>query len=113
MHKNEAQKRTNLKTSILSSRNQTIIMKVICAGYPKTGSKSCSTALRELGFNVADLMETMEFLSADWRDYIRGDIAIEDVLAAYDREKFDTNQLKDINNLLEFKISEPDLSDTN
>ena len=24
-------------------------MKIICAGLPKTGSKSCSTALRKLG----------------------------------------------------------------
>ena len=37
-------------------------MKVICAGFPKTGSKSCSTALRQLGYNVADYMETAEFL---------------------------------------------------
>ena len=37
-------------------------MKVICAGFPKTGSKSCSTALRLLGYNVADYMETAEFL---------------------------------------------------
>ena len=35
-------------------------MKIICAGYPKTGSKSCSTALRKLGYNVADYMETAE-----------------------------------------------------
>ena len=34
-------------------------MKVICAGYPKTGSKSCSTALRKLGYNVADILETI------------------------------------------------------
>ena len=37
-------------------------MKIICAGYPKTGSKSCSAALRKLGYNVADYIETMEFL---------------------------------------------------
>ena len=37
-------------------------MKIICAGFPKTGSKSCSTALRQLGYNVADYKETAEFL---------------------------------------------------
>ena len=35
-------------------------MKFICAGYPKTGSKSASVALRELGYNVADALETIE-----------------------------------------------------
>ena len=45
-------------------------MKLICAGYPKTGTKSCSSALRELGYNVADYMDTMEFLALIWRDYI-------------------------------------------
>ena len=34
-------------------------MKFICAGYPKTGSKSCSSALRKLGFRVADALETI------------------------------------------------------
>ena len=33
-------------------------MKFICAGYPKTGSKSCSSALRKLGYKVADILET-------------------------------------------------------
>ena len=37
-------------------------MKIICAGYPKTGSKTCSNALRQLGYNVADYMETVEYL---------------------------------------------------
>ena len=47
-------------------------MKIICAGYPKTGSKSCSTALRKLGYNVADYMETAEFLSGVWLDFYEG-----------------------------------------
>ena len=49
-----------------------IKMKLICAGYPKTGSKSCSSALRKLGYNVADYMETWEFLAVVWRDYVLG-----------------------------------------
>jgi len=32
-------------------------MEIICAGYPKTGTKSCSSALRALGYNLADWME--------------------------------------------------------
>ena len=46
-------------------------MKLICAGFPKTGSKSCSSALRKLGYTVADLVETIEkvftsFLNSDF-----------------------------------------------
>ena len=41
-------------------------MKIICAGFPKTGSKSCSAALRVLGFKVADWLETAEYLGDTW-----------------------------------------------
>ena len=67
-------------------------MKFLCVGYPKTGSKSCSAALRTLGYNVADYMETAEFLSFIWRDYLRGEASIEDVIAEYDKNGFDANQ---------------------
>ena len=83
-------------------------MKLICAGYPKTGSKSCSSALRTLGYNVADYMETMEFLSIIWRDYLLGKglfsrfgiiknfriklASIDDVISEYEKHGFDTNQ---------------------
>merc|ERR1711868_55801 len=67
-------------------------MKLICAGYSKTGSKSCSSALRKLGYNVADYMETWEFLSIVWRDYVIGKASIDDVIAAYEKHGFDTNQ---------------------
>ena len=32
-------------------------MKIICAGFPKTGTKSMATALRQLGFAVNDFPE--------------------------------------------------------
>ena len=67
-------------------------MKLLCVGYWKTGSKSCSSALRQLGYNVADYMETAEFLSFIWRDFIEGKATIEDVINAYDQHGFDTNQ---------------------
>ena len=67
-------------------------MKFLCVGYPKTGSKSCSSALRKLGFNVADYMETTEFLSFAWSDYMEGKGTIEDVISAYDKNGFDANQ---------------------
>ena len=37
-------------------------MKIICAGYNRTGTKSCSRALEILGYKVADLYETAEYL---------------------------------------------------
>ena len=67
-------------------------MKIICAGFPKTGSKSCSSALRHLGYNVADSMETAEFLSIIWQSYLRGEASIDDVLAKYENFGFDSNQ---------------------
>ncbi|CBY30727.1 unnamed protein product [Oikopleura dioica] len=51
-------------------------MEIICAGYPKTCSKSCSSALRLLGYNVADLAENIHFLSEVWFDYIHGKCSI-------------------------------------
>ena len=35
-------------------------MKVICAGFPKTGTKSLALALAQLGYTVADFPEQME-----------------------------------------------------
>ena len=67
-------------------------MKLICAGFPKTGSKSCSTALRTLGYTVADIIETLEFLTGAWLNFGTGKGSIEDVVAEYDKLGFDTNQ---------------------
>ena len=55
-------------------------MEIICAGFPKTGSKSCSSALRELGYKVADYIETGEFLATEWTQFINGKIDIETVI---------------------------------
>ena len=41
-------------------------MKVIVAGLSKTGTKSMALALRELGYNVYDYMENMEYLHNEW-----------------------------------------------
>ena len=55
-------------------------MELICAGYPKTGSKSCSAALRTLGYKVADYAETGGYLSYTWTDFMNGKIGIEEVI---------------------------------
>ena len=67
-------------------------MEIICAGYPKTGSKSCSDALRELGYTVADYPETAEYLGYQWTDFIDGKIGIESVIEEYKKQGFQANQ---------------------
>lgn len=67
-------------------------MKIVCAGFPKTGSKSASAALRKLGYNVADFLETMQYFSHIWDDYMEGRCDIEAVIQEYERRGFDTNQ---------------------
>ena len=67
-------------------------MKIICTGFPKTASKSCSSALRELGCKVADSLETAEFLRGIWRDFGEGKATIKDVLTAYEEIGFEVNQ---------------------
>ena len=54
-------------------------MEIVCAGFPKTGTKTCSTALRELGYKVADYIETIEFLSHVWLEYMEGRVSIDQV----------------------------------
>jgi len=67
-------------------------MEIVCAGFPKTGTKSCSAALRHLGINVADYPESALFLSDVWFDYFHGKITIERVIEEYKRHGFKANQ---------------------
>jgi len=67
-------------------------MEIICAGFPKTCSKSCSSALRTLGYNVADLAESIHFLSEVWYDYMRGNCSIHKVIEEYKKHGFQVNQ---------------------
>lgn len=41
-------------------------MKVICAGMSKTGTKTMSEALRQLGYEVYDYLENYTELGDDW-----------------------------------------------
>ena len=47
-------------------------MKVICAGFSKTGTKSMANALRELGYSVHDFEEHLEYNLDNYMDYIEG-----------------------------------------
>lgn len=47
-------------------------MKVICAGLPKTGTKSLVTALRQLGYTVYDSPESSLFHKEEWKAILDG-----------------------------------------
>uniref|UniRef100_H2ZK49 Sulfotransferase n=1 Tax=Ciona savignyi TaxID=51511 RepID=H2ZK49_CIOSA len=48
-------------------------MKVICAGAPKTGTKSMAKALRILGYgSVYDIEEAIEYAFKEWEDVWEG-----------------------------------------
>ena len=83
-------------------------MKIISAGFPKTGTKSASEALRKvlpehilsttnflkttiriLGYSVCDVLESAHCgVVKIWLDYIKGERPIEDVLEAYEKHGF-------------------------
>ena len=47
-------------------------MKVICAGFPKTGTKSLALALRHLGYSVHDYEEHLQYNLDHYLDYFQG-----------------------------------------
>ena len=47
-------------------------MKVLCAGFPKTGTKSMALALRELGYSLHDFEEHMQFNLDNYMDNFEG-----------------------------------------
>ena len=88
-------------------------MKIISAGFPKTGTKSASQALRQiiwksfrtnplwlknhfkneafriLGYNVCDVLESAHCgIVKIWLDFMNGERPIEDVLEAYQKHGF-------------------------
>jgi len=67
-------------------------MEIICAGFPKTGTKSCTQALRELGYDVADLRETFDDLMPTWKNYFEGAIEIEHVVRKYNELGYTVSQ---------------------
>ena len=68
----------------MSSKIDTKNFKIINAGFPKTGTKSYTKAMRMLGFSVADVAQTMEYFQDDWVNYIDQKIPLDDVIRKYD-----------------------------
>ncbi|CBY13677.1 unnamed protein product [Oikopleura dioica] len=67
-------------------------MEIICAGFPKTATKSCSAALRELDYNVADMRENFLHLMPIYEKYLKQEASIEDVLESYKSINCSVNQ---------------------
>ena len=53
------------------------IMKIICAGFPKTGTKSMANALSQLGYSVHDFEEHLEYNLDNYVKFFDGDIGEE------------------------------------
>ena len=58
-------------------------MKIICAGFPKTGTKSMARALTELGYNVHDFEEHLEYNLDNYIKFFDGDLGEEMFLDMY------------------------------
>ena len=59
-------------------------MKVIVAGYSKTGTKTINAALTELGYNVYDNVEHMWYLHKEWSKIFQGKGSVADLKNMYE-----------------------------
>ena len=60
-----------------STPNKENKMKIICAGFPKTGTKSMANALTQLGYQVHDFEEHLEYNLDNYVRFFDGDIGEE------------------------------------
>ena len=59
------------------------IMKIICVGYWKTGTKSMTKALTTLGYNVYDFEEQIMYLKHLWDKFFDGTVTDQDIYEAF------------------------------
>ncbi|XP_078487570.1 uncharacterized protein LOC144745425 [Ciona intestinalis] len=59
-------------------------MKVIYAGYSKTGTKTMGTVFNEFGYNTYDWLENSWYLGKDWRRIIKEGGTVEDFRRMYE-----------------------------
>merc|ERR1711970_981246 len=67
-------------------------MKIICCGQWKTATKSCTAALKILGHNPSDYMDTMTHLAPIWLKYFDGKATIPEVINEYEIRGYDSCQ---------------------
>ena len=59
-------------------------MKIIVAGFPKTGTKSVHLALKQLGYTVCDHLENFWYFDKKWEHILREGGTIKDFQEMYD-----------------------------
>ena len=59
-------------------------MQIICAGFPKTGTKSMAKALRELGYIVYDFEEHIDLHLDDFLDFYEDRMETKDFMKIYE-----------------------------
>jgi len=66
------------------------MVKVICVGFPKTGTKSLSKALCMLGYsNIYDYLENVDYFFYEYIDVFKSKMALEKVLDEYEKRNPD------------------------
>jgi len=58
-------------------------MKILGAGFPKTGTKSASEALKILGYKNAEEKDFTESLYDCWLKYLNNEISMKEVFLSY------------------------------
>ena len=58
-------------------------MKIIAAGYSKTGTKSLTVALNQLGYNVYDMLEHFWYHGKEWQKLLIDGGSVEDFKEMY------------------------------
>ena len=58
-------------------------MKVIVASMPKTGTKTLAAALRELGYNVYDVLDQWQHQTKEWEKILTDGFTSEDFRQMY------------------------------
>ena len=59
-------------------------MKVIVAGFSKTGTKTMNAALTKLGYKVYDYLDNFMYLHDEWKRILEGNGSIEDFRKMYE-----------------------------
>lgn len=58
-------------------------MKIIVAGSPKTGTKSMTSALTDLGYSVHDYLEQFMYHYDEWMEILEGRGSVDDFKTMY------------------------------
>jgi len=66
------------------------MVKIICAGFPKTGTKTLYECLKILGFNHFEVPDMACHALNEWKKFIKNETDFEPVLECYKRHRVDS-----------------------